>query len=198
MNISDLISGGIGSKVANNISSKTGIDSNKTKWIIAAAVPLMIAALKYNASKKEEKAKSIDHAVQTKHTGEVLDQLDTQLPAEDDEDNGKIVQNIFGKNKDSVENDLSEKSGLDKGKIAGILAMLAPIVMGYIGKQKNGSGGTGIGDIIGNILNGGKSGSSDNNSSFGGLGDLVGDFFNKDKDASSKGSILDKITGMFK
>jgi len=198
MNITDLINGGIGSKVADNISNKTGIDNGKTKWVIAAAVPLMIAALKYNATKKEERAKNIDLAIQNKHNGAVLDQLDTQLPAENDEDNAKIVKHIFGKNTDSVADNLSAQSGVDKGKIAGILAMLAPIVMGFIGKQKSGQGNTGIGEILGNILGGGNSSSNSGESSFGGLGDLVSDFFNKDKDNAGKGSVLDKITSIFK
>ena len=58
--------------------------------------------------------------------------------------------------KATVENQLSQNTGISMDKIRPILAMLAPIIMGYIGKEKqaNGVNAGGLGDLLGGILGG--------------------------------------------
>lgn len=223
MNISDLISGSIGSQATEGISEKLGLDKNQTQWVVSAAIPLMMSALNYNAQKGPEQAQGIQKALDN-HSGGIFDNLAglfNQGPTEDDD---KIVNHIFGRNTDTVKQSLSEKSGISMGKIGGILALLAPLVMGYLGKKKQadaGTGGGGIGDLLGSILGGGSSnagasgggigdligsvlgggGSSPASSSqpnnAGGLGDLVGQFFDQKNDNNAKGNILDSLAGMF-
>jgi len=173
MNISDLISGSIGSQATEGISEKLGLDKSQTQWVVSAAIPLMMSALNYNAQKSPEQAQGIQQAIDSKHSGGIFDNLAglfNQGPSEDDD---KIVNHIFGKNTENVKESLSEKSGISIGKIGGILALLAPLVMGFLGKQKqsqdpNSSSGGGIGDLIGSVLGGGSSNAG------GGIGDLIG------------------------
>lgn len=220
MNITDLLTGGLGSKAITAVANLLGVSETKAKWIIAAAVPLMIAALNYNAKKKDQE-ESISNALD-KHKDVDIAQL-SEGPSADGE---KIVSNIFGKNTADVTENIAEKTGFSTAQIGGVLATLAPFVLSYLGKQKQ-SGGTGggIGDLIGSVLGGGAATSASGGgigaiigSIFGSddkaapaetpaasaqasgsdaIGDLVGDFFNKNNDKSTKGGILDKLAGMF-
>ena len=220
MNISDLITGGIGSKATSAIANTIGVSESKAKWIIAAAVPLMIAALNYNAKNKGQQD-AIDKAVDQHSSGGLLDKIGGLFGGGDSNEEGnKIVQHMFGNNTTVVTETVAQKSGLSKDQVGGVLATLAPIVMSYLGQQKNqNSTGGGIGDLIGSILGGGSSTNSADglggllSGVFGGgsqqdaqsttqnttdvLGDLAGEFFNKDKDPQSKGNILESIAGMF-
>ena len=220
MNISDLITGGIGAKATSAIAKTTGVSESKAKWIIAAAVPLMIAALNYNAKNKGQ-GKEIDKAIDQHSSDGLLDKLGGLFGGtESNEQGNKIVQHMFGNNTTVVTESVAEKSGLSQDQVGGVLATLAPIVMSYLGQKKsqNSSGG-GIGDLIGSIMGGNSSTNSEEG--LGGLlsgilgnessqetettsqqptdavGDLVGEFFNKEKDPQNKGNILDNIAGMF-
>ena len=220
MNITDLITGGIGSKAINLVAKTLNIDESKAKWVVAAAVPLMIAALNYNSKKSKKKEEGINQALE-KHNGGIFDQIGNLFGNGPSEDDNKIVNHMFGKNTEVVKDNLATKTGLSADKIGGALAILAPIVMGYLGKQKQQeSSGGGIGDLLGNVLGGGQSSSSggggilgsiigsvlggssnkDQSTSsgdLGGLADLAGEFFNQGNDNSKKGSILDSLAGMF-
>ena len=220
MNITDLITGGIGSKAINLVAKTLNIDESKAKWVVAAAVPLMIAALNYNSKKSKEKEEGINQALE-KHNGGIFDQIGNLFGNGPSEDDNKIVNHMFGKNTEVVKDNLATKTGLSADKIGGALAILAPIVMGYLGKQKQQeSSGGGIGDLLSNVLGGGQSSSSggggilgsiigsvlggssnkDQSTSsgdLGGLADLAGEFFNQGNDNSKKGSILDSLARMF-
>ena len=217
MNITDLVTGGIGSKAIGAISKTLNIDESKAKWIVAAAVPLMIAALNYNSKKDKAQEESIDQALQNKHNGGILDSLSDFLGQGPSEDGDKIVHHMFGSNTDMVKNSISSKTGISSAQVGTVLATLAPIVMGYLGKQKQTqSSGGGLGDILGGLIGGGSnssagggllgsvlgsflggSSSKAQDSGLGGLSDLAGDFFNKDKGDDQKGSVLDALAGMF-
>jgi hypothetical protein len=197
MGMIDLITGGIGTKVITALAGKLGISESKAKWMVAIAVPLMIAALKYNSSKKAEKADSLSNALDTKHTGDALDRVDqivTDGPTEDDD---KIVSNMFGKNADQVKSEIAAKTGISSETVGTVLSTLAPIVMGYLGKEKANQSGGGIGDLLGGLLGGSNTAESatagQQQTSGGGIADLVGGFFDKNKD----GNFLDDIAGMF-
>lgn len=215
MNITDLITGGIGSKAIAGVAKVLNIDESKAKWVVAAAVPLMIAALNYNSKKSAEKEASINNALE-KHNGGILDQIGDFFGQGPTEDDNKIVNHMFGKNTDVVKQNLASKTGISTDKIGSALAILAPIVMGYLGKQKQqASSGGGIGDLLGSVLGGGAAsnsgggilgsilggilggGQSQSSNNMGGLADLAGEFFNQNNDSNTKGSILDSLAGMF-
>lgn len=219
MNITDLITGGIGSKAISLVAKTLNIDESKAKWVVAAAVPLMIAALNYNSKKSKEKEEGINKALE-KHNGGIFDQIGNLFGNGPSEDDNKIVNHMFGSNTEVVKDNLAAKTGLSADKIGGALAILAPIVMGYLGKQKqqeSSSGGIGdilgsvlgggqsnssaeggiLGSILGSVLGGGGSSQSSSQGDLGGLADLAGEFFNKGNDNSKKGFILDSLAGMF-
>ncbi|EFK55922.1 Bacterial protein of uncharacterised function (DUF937) [Sphingobacterium spiritivorum] len=199
MGMIDLITGGIGTKVITALAGKLGISETKAKWMVAIAVPLMIAALKYNSSKKSEQAESLNNALDNKHTGDALDRVDQIVEDGPSEDDDKIINHMFGKNSDQVKNEIASKTGISSETVGTVLSTLAPIVMAYVGKEKAAqSNSGGIGDLLGGLLNGGGNDNASANgqqqqSSGGGIADLVSGFFDKNKD----GNFLDDIAGMF-
>lgn len=215
MNLTDLVTGGVGSKAISAIAKMLNVSETKAKWIVAAAVPLMVAALNYNAKKGKDREESINSALQTKHDGGIFDHLSDFLGQGPSEDENKIVNHMFGRNTDMVKETLAQKTGVSSGQIAGVLATLAPIVMGYLGKQKqstdgglgdilgglvggssNSAGGGLLGSVLGGILGGGSS-SKSQGVDMGSIGNLAGEFFNQNNDTTQKGGILDALAGMF-
>ena len=77
------------------------------------------------------------------------------------------------------------------GQVAQILMFLAPIVMGYLGRQKQqqGVGADGLGGLIGGLLGGGQAQQA---SAGGVLGNLATSMLDKDHD----GSAVDDIASM--
>ena len=77
-------------------------------------------------------------------------------------------------------------------KIAPLLAMLAPIVMAYLGKEKRqaNSGAGGLGDLLGSLLGGSQQGRSG-----GGIMDMLGIALDKDGDGNPLNDILGGFLG---
>ncbi len=217
MNITDLITGGIGSTVSSSLARMLNIDESKAKWIVSAAVPLMIAALNYNAKNKNQAA-NIDRALD-QHSGGIFDNLSGLLSGGTSDDGSKIVGHIFGNNAGYVTDNLSQKTGLSAGQVGSVLSVLAPVVMGYLGQQKQTqSSGGGIGDLIGGLLGGGQQSSGAGgliggllgsvlggqqkaapaaNDGMGMLADLAGEFFKQKASPGQGGNVLDSLAGLF-
>jgi hypothetical protein len=187
MNITDLIGGGIGSVVSSTVAKTLGIEESKAKWIVSAAVPLMIAALNYNAKNKGQAA-NIDNALDQHSGGGLLDNLSGLFSGGVADDGNKIVGHIFGNNTGYVTDNLSQKTGLSSGQIGSVLSVLAPVVMGYLGQQKQAqSSGGGLGDLIGGLLGGGQQG--------GGAGDLIGGLLGGGQQSGGAGDLIGGLLG---
>ncbi len=192
MDLSSLLNGPMGQSVISGIAGQLGMDENQAGNAVNAAIPVILGGLSRNAATSDG-AESLNNALNTKHDGSLLDNIAGMFqnnPQELEQDGGGILGHIFGGNQGAVENAVAQKTGISMDKIGPLLAMLAPIVMAYLGRQKNqnnvNSGG--LGDLIGGMLGG-----RDSQSSGGGIMDMVTGFLDKDKD----GSALDDILGMF-
>ncbi len=154
MSLIDLITGAAGNQVAAEAENKFGISQNQVIALLAVAAPLVISYLK-NKSQDANEAEALNKALDRDHDGSILD--NPAHAAERQKEGGSILDHIFGGQKSTVENQLSQNTGISMEKIGPILAMLAPIIMGYIGKEKQSSGvtsGGGLGDLLGGILGG--------------------------------------------
>lgn len=189
MSLIDLITGNAGQQVAQEAENNYGVSKTQIIALLAVAAPLIISYLR-NKSQDANEAEALNNALDKDHDGSILDNVSqaTSRQAE----GGSILDHIFGGEKATVENQLSQNTGISMDKIGPILAMLAPIIMGYIGKQKqtNGVNAGGLGDLLGGILGGAQQQAQQNNDplssilgsvlggatqqSGGGLGDLLG------------------------
>jgi hypothetical protein len=184
MGLLDLLSGALGNQLSEQSEQKLGVEKSQMSSLMAMAAPLIMGALQKNAQKPDGEL-SLNHALQ-KHDGSVLD----NLSGINLQDGGSILSKIFGNDQGKVEQHLSQQSGIGLDKIGPMLAMLAPVIMGYLGKQNQQAGSGGLGAILGQL--GGGTGASSGNTG-GGLMDLATKFLDKNGD----GSMVDDLLGMF-
>lgn len=154
MSLIDLITGNAGDQVATNAENKFGVSKNQIIALLAVAAPLIISYLR-NKSQDAQEAEALNNALDRDHDGSILDNP-AQVEVRQQEGNS-ILDHIFGGKKGQVENSLSEQTGISMNKIGPIMAMLAPLIMGYIGREKASNGvnsGGGLGDLLGGILGG--------------------------------------------
>lgn len=189
-NILELINGSLGIQVVDSISREAGATKEETQSVMSAAIPALFGALQRNAS--EGGAQGILNAINKKHDGSILDNLAGALGSETERDGNGILKHVLGGTQVPLQQSLSQKTGVSAATVSKILALLAPIVMGYLGKQTKSKsvdndsaltdllggllgGGSGS-DILGSLLGGGsgKKGGGNLGSILGGLGSLFG------------------------
>lgn len=153
MSLIDLITGNTGNQVAEQAENKFGISKGQIIALLAVAAPLIISYLR-NKSQDANEAEALNNALDKDHDGSILNNPTSAVERE--AEGNSILDHIFGGEKATVENQLSQNTGISMDKIGPILAMLAPIIMGYIGKEKqaNGVNAGGLGDLLGGILGG--------------------------------------------
>ncbi len=185
----DLLNSPMGKQLISGVAGQTGQPENKTADVLSMAMPLLLGAMKKNVSSSPKGAEGLMSALSSKHDGSILDNLGGLFGGGVDDsvmkDGAGILGHVFGGKQPQVENALSQKSGMDAGSIANILKIAAPIVMGYIGKQKaqsNVSDANGLNSLLGGLLGG----QPQQNQSL--ITTLL--------DADGDGSILDDVAGM--
>jgi hypothetical protein len=130
----DMLTGALGGQLG-KVSQQLGTDENTTKSAAAAALPMILGALSRNASKGDG-AESLLKALAKDHDGSVLDNPSAVL---DDPASGPgdgILRHVLGSRRPAVEAGISQSSGLDSGSAGKLLTMLAPMVMGALGKAQ--------------------------------------------------------------
>ncbi len=153
MSLIDLITGSTGEQVAQEGENRFGISKGQMLALLAVAAPLIISYLKKNSEDRTQ-ADSLNSALDRDHDGSILDNVSQS--AQREQEGGSILDHVFGQQKPQVETQLSEQTGISMDKIGPLLGMLAPIVMGYLGRQKQQAGvndGGGLSDLLGGILN---------------------------------------------
>lgn len=198
--ILDLLNSDMGKELVSSISQKTGIDASQATKVISSGLPALMGEMKNNLTSTEGASGLLGALTSGKHDGSILDNLGGFLNGGDFSDGSKILGHVLGGNQDKMVQGLSSKTGVDSSIISKILPMLAPIVMGYLGKQtksKGVSNSTDLGGMLGGLLGGsgglssmldqngdGKLDVSDAMSALsgkkkGGLGGLLGGLFGK-------------------
>ncbi|WP_028123046.1 DUF937 domain-containing protein [Epilithonimonas tenax] len=214
MSLLDLITGSTGNQVAEQAENKFGISKNQIIGLLIVAAPLVISYLKKKSENSDE-ADKLNAALDKDHDGSILNNPAQALDRGQEGDS--ILSHIFGGEKASVENQLSQNTGISMDKIGPIMAMLAPVIMGYIGQQKqanNVTSGGGLGDLLGGILgNSAQESQASNNplsdilgsvlggaaqSSGGGLGDILGSVLGGgNQQQSQQGGLGGLLGGLF-
>ncbi|WP_213277177.1 DUF937 domain-containing protein [Chryseobacterium indologenes] len=192
MSLIDLLTGNTGNQVAEQAENKFGIGKNQVIALLAVATPLIISYLR-NKSQDAKEAEALNNALDKDHNGSILNDA-SQIEARQAE-GGSILDHIFGGQKSTVENQLSQNTGISIDKIGPILAMLAPVVMGYIGQQKQQSnvGAGGLGDLLGGILGNASSQAQAQQSNP--LNDILGSVLGGGTQSQSSGNPLNDILG---
>jgi hypothetical protein len=189
--ILDLLNGPIGKQLISGVAGQTNQPEDKTASVLTMAMPLLMGAMKKNASTPEGAAGLMSALSSGKHDGNILSNLGGLFGGGVDDsvlnDGAGILGHVLGGKQTQVESALSQKSGVDAGSVATILKVAAPILMGLLSKQtqdQNVTSANGITDVLSGLLGGG--------SDAGKQQSLIESFLDSDGD----GSILDDVAGM--
>ena len=128
-----------------SLSRSIGADQSQTQSAMAAALPLLLGALAKNAAKPDG-AQALDRALSKDHDGSILDDLSNAIRSPNLADGQGILKHVLGGRRDQVETTLSKASGLQGDQVAKMLATLAPLVLGSLGRAKR-SSGMGVDDL---------------------------------------------------
>lgn len=187
--ILDLLNSDLGKTIISGVSQGAGQPQNKTNDVLTMALPVLMAAMKRNASTPQG-AEGLLGAINNKHDGSILDNLGEifggGVKEEVVTDGDKILGHVLGQRKENVANALGQKAGMDAGSVAQILKVAAPILMGVLGKQarqNNVSSPSGLEGLLGGLL---KGNSPQQEQSF--LESIL--------DADGDGSVIDDVAGM--
>lgn len=123
----------LGGQAVEQISRKLGADPGTTGNAIDAALPLLLTAVARNATQGGQ-AQALHQAVSQDHDGGILDNVSGYLNQAESGPGAGILRHVLGGQQQTVQTGLSQATGLDAGKTGQLLMMLAPLVMGAIGK----------------------------------------------------------------
>jgi len=172
------------------LSGQLGTNQDQTRSAVSAALPMLLAGLAKNASKPEG-AQALLGALDKDHDGGMLDDLAGFLGKKETAADGEgILGHVFGERRSTVEKGVGAAAGgMDPAKVKMMMSMLAPVVMGYLGRQKrtNNLDARSLGDLLG-----GEAGALEKkNPGFGMLGKLL----DQDGDGSIADDLLGKLFG---
>ncbi len=183
------------------ISQRIGADEDRTRVAVQSAIPALMAALSSEADEP-----GLRNAIQQDHDGSIIDQLSEYLDGSAQlsprTTNGAgILDHVLGDRQGEIAQALSAKSGLDMGTIMRLLPLLAPILMGMLGKKSGSSGGGGFSlDDLGSILGNERDSARRNNPD---IGDILDSFATRKPSSGGSGAtqrggggIMDAIKDM--
>ena len=192
--ITDLLNSDLGKQMIGGISRETHQPEDKTAAVVAMAMPILMGAMRRNA-KNENGAASLLNALNSKHDGRMLDNLGGLFGGgvneEVKQDGLGILGHVLGGSQNNAVQALSKKSGLDTNAVMQILTVAAPILLGYLGKQKqqkNVNSTSGLEDLLGGLMGGGKQQQPQQQKQQSMIESLL--------DGNNDGSIIDDIAGM--
>ncbi len=133
----EALAGQLGGDAVGQISRQLGVSETQASSAISGALPMLFGALAKN-SQSADGLGALAGALDRDHDGSVLDDLAGFLGnSQQAESAGAgILKHVLGGRQPAVESSLSRTSGLDAGSTAKLLAMLAPLVLGALGKQR--------------------------------------------------------------
>ena len=197
--LQDLLGQEQGDTAVNQISQEVGAEPSAVGSAIQTALPALLNGLANNASTPDG-AQNLNNALED-HDGSVLNNLGNlagmifgggqENPPPREANAGAILGHILGGGQTQVAQQASNQSGLNIGQVAHIMMMLAPIVMGYLGQQKQqqGIGADGLGGLIGGLLGSGQAQQAS-------VGGVIGEAATSMLDQDHDGSVVDDIASL--
>jgi hypothetical protein len=176
MNLMDILQGQLSDDMIGQLSQHIGAEPQQTAQAAQGAFATLLGGLANNASSESGLA-SLAGALDRDHDGSVLDDImgmlggamGGQQPASSAANGFGILGHILGgaDQQEAAAQQIGQNSGLNASQVMKLLPVLAPILMGVLGKAKS-QGNLGLGDLAGILLGGSQQAQQ------GGFGDLMG------------------------
>jgi hypothetical protein len=185
MDLTGILNDALSGNTVSQISQTIGADEGTTSSAIQAALPMLLGGLANNSA-SQSGASSLLGALDRDHDGSILDDLGGFLGDYLSGRGAGILSHIFGDQEGAVERGVSQASGLDLSKVGPLLMILAPIVMGALGRARR-EEGIGEGDLPRELSSAAQQTGGDQ-----GLLGALSSMFDMNRD----GSAIDDIAGM--
>ncbi len=190
MNLLDLLQGQMSDGVVEQLSKTIRADKETTSAAAQGVFATMVNALSRNAA-KPERGNALLKALDRDHDGSILSDMMGLMSGRSQQTsrstNGMgILDHMLGGNVNNVIQMVSKSSGLDFLKTGELMKLLAPIVMGTLGKTKK-KQGLDLGGLT-NILSGTVQQASERGQDMG--------LISKVLDADGDGNVVDDLAGM--
>ena len=132
--------------------SKTlGLGEEDVSKVVGGAVPAVLGALTRNSGSTAGAAALLG-ALDRDHDGSILDDVAGFLGSGEGVESGAgVLRHAMGDRQSRVETALSQSSGVDAASVAKILAMVAPLIMGALGRtqRQQSLDASGMADMLG-------------------------------------------------
>jgi hypothetical protein len=135
----DIITQTIGGDTMKQMSRQLGTSEQSTGTAVSAAVPMLLSALAKNSSSPQG-ANALLQALDKDHDGSVLNDLSGFLGNAQSGSGAGILGHVLGDRQDAAKGALAQVSGMNAGSAGQLLTMLAPIVMGALGRAQRQQG----------------------------------------------------------
>ena len=135
MNFEGILDQALSGGTINQMSQVLGTDESTTNRAVQTALPVLLAAMTHNSSTPEGTS-SLLSALDSDHDGSVLDNVGEFLGGYTGGPGAGILGHLFGDRQADAQSTVSQASGLDSSRTAQLLMMLAPIVMGALGRAR--------------------------------------------------------------
>ena len=201
MDLMQLLQGQLDDNLIGQMSEQIGANPEQTASAANGIFASILGGLANNAT-NEGGISSLLGALDKNHDGSVLDDLPGLvggLLQSGGQGTGAanglgILNHVLGGQQEAVAQQVSQSSGLNMGQVMKLLPVLAPIVMGVLGRAKN-QGGLDLGNLAGILMGSAQTGAQQS-----GLGDLLGSVLGGVLGGGSQqggglGSILGNILG---
>lgn len=173
MDLMQILQSQLDDNVIGQLSEQIGAEPQQTAQAANGIFATLLGGLANNASSEGGLA-SLGMALDKNHDGSVLDDLMGMVGTVMQGGGGSAATNgagilghILGDRQEVAAQQISQSSGLNVGQVMKLLPVLAPIVMGVLGRAKN-QGGLDLGSLAGVLMG------SAQNAQSGGFGDLIG------------------------
>jgi len=137
------LAGALGGDTLGQLAGVLGADNDAVGKGVAAALPALLGGLARNA-RQPEGADALSSALGKDHDGSILDSLGSifggnQWAQQQANRHGEsILGHLFGQSRPRVEQQVQQTSGLSSAMVSKLLPLLAPVVLGYLGKKMRG------------------------------------------------------------
>jgi hypothetical protein len=139
MTLLELLRNQLDGEASSQIGAQVGLGKEDTRKAIDSALPTLMAALAGNARKKDGAA-GLARALEQDHDGSILDDLGGFLSRGETRNGEGILKHALGTRRPAVETAVAQQTGLDSRAVSGLLPLLAPVIMGALGREKRKAG----------------------------------------------------------
>lgn len=140
-------------EVIQTMSRQLNINPSQASSAISLILPVLTEGLSRNAQSPQG-AQSLQNALQNDHDGSILNQLPEFIQNFSSGPGLGILKHILGPQQAQIAGGVSQQTGISSQQTMQLMMMLAPMIMGFLGKKQQTttqSGGGGILDILNQV-----------------------------------------------